>query len=133
MKTQADVHRRTSDFAVGQKAWLSTKNLPLRVGTRKLAEKWTGPFMLQKQISNEAWQLALPNTWKIHNVFHSSQLKHVHGDPQTPTPITLAQGDQEYEVETIVAERKVAGKQQYLIRWKHYGQFDDTWEPVENL
>jgi len=81
MKTQADAHRHTSDFAINQQAWLATTNLPLRVGTRKLAEKWTGPFMLQKQISSEAWQLALPKTWKIHNVFHSSQLKHVHGNP----------------------------------------------------
>jgi hypothetical protein len=44
MKRSADVHRRPADWSVGDSVLLSTSHLPLRAGTRKLAEKFTGPF-----------------------------------------------------------------------------------------
>jgi hypothetical protein len=54
------------------KVWLATGHLPVCSGARKLAEKWTGPFTIIIQVTKEAWRLALPATWKIHDVFHSS-------------------------------------------------------------
>ena len=39
MERSANKHRREADLAVGQKVWLSTANLPLAVGIRKLAAK----------------------------------------------------------------------------------------------
>jgi hypothetical protein len=42
--------------------------------------------------------------------------------------------DAEYEVENIVDMRKEKGAQpEYRIRWKGYGEADDTWEPMSNL
>ena len=35
-----------------------------------------------------------------------------------------------YEVERIIAERKVDGETQYLVKWKDYGDEDCTWEPA---
>jgi hypothetical protein len=37
-----------------------------------LAEKFTGPFEVEEQVAPEAWRLALPGTWRVHPVFHSS-------------------------------------------------------------
>ncbi len=96
-------------LAVGEKVWLSTRNLPLRVGTRKLAEKWTGPFSIIGQVSAEAWRLDLPRTWKIHPVFHSSQLKAAVGAPRKPQPVALEDASEEFEVEAIVGKRLVRG------------------------
>ena len=52
--------------------WLATAHLPLRQGTRKLAERFTGPFTVVEQVTTEAWRLQLPASMRIHPVFHSS-------------------------------------------------------------
>lgn len=42
--------------------------------------------------------------------------------------------EEEYEVQEIVDHRKErGGKVVYRIRWKNYGENDDTWEPEETL
>lgn len=42
--------------------------------------------------------------------------------------------EEEYEVQDIVDHRKErGGKIVYRIRWKNYGENDDTWEPEETL
>ncbi len=136
MKLQADGHRRETTLAVGQRVWLATHHLPLKVGTRKLAAKWAGPFTITAQISSEAWRLQLPASWKVHPVYHSSQLKAVVGTPRVPEPIALEDGQaaEELEVERLVGRRQVRGQEaQYLVRWKGFGAHEDTWEPLSKL
>jgi hypothetical protein len=110
MKKRADCKRRESEWAVGDSVLLSTSHLPLRAGARKLAERWTGPFRVLSQVSAAAWRLDLPSTWKVHPVFHSSQLRPVVGRPRLPEPIILDETpDEEFEVDHIVASRMVRG------------------------
>ena len=79
MQRMANRARRDIEFSVDDLAWLSTRNLPLRAGTRKLAALFAGPFGVVKIVSPVAFKLALPAEWRIHDVFHVSQLKAVHG------------------------------------------------------
>jgi hypothetical protein len=72
MARVANLSRRDGSHAVDDKVWLSTKNLPLKLGTRKLAAIWAGPFRVIDKIGNLAYRLELPPDWKIHNVFHVS-------------------------------------------------------------
>ena len=39
----------------------------------------------------------------------------------------------EYEVEMIVNHRNRKGNIEYLVKWKGYDHFQNTWEPIENL
>lgn len=56
------------------------------------------------------------------------------GRPRVREPVALDDAEEaEFEVEAIVGERTVRGQKQYLIRWRGFGQFDDTWEPLGNL
>lgn len=110
MEGVANPARRPVHFAVGSKAWLSTAHLPVRVGTRKLAAKWAGPFRVLKEVAPEAYQLELPTTWRLHDVFHASQLKEVSADPGREQAVILEDGEEEFEVERILAERVVKGQ-----------------------
>ena len=50
---------------------LQLKNAPMR----KLRKRIVGPFFVMKRIGYTAYELELPQTWKIHLVFHTSLLQ----------------------------------------------------------
>ena len=124
--------RRDLNFSVGDCVWLSTKNLPLRLGTRKLASIWAGPYLVTHIVGNVAYRLELPSDWQIHDVFHVSQLKPVIGDVQRETEL-LVDGNLEYEIESILDMRTVRNSRQFLVKWKGYEEYNNTWVPEDEL
>ena len=91
MKAKADRHRsKPPVYVVGQKVWLSTKNIPLRSVSNKLAPKFIGPFPVTKIISPVAVRLKLPPAYRrIHPAFHVSKIKPVFYstiNPHAPVP-----------------------------------------------
>ena len=75
MSVQANKHRCEVEVTVGSFAWLSTEHLRLAPGlTRKLAAKWAGPYCVVVSVGPVAFRLELLPAWKIHDVFHASQL-----------------------------------------------------------
>lgn len=45
----------------------------------------------------------------------------------------LEDGSREYEVERIVGERRRGRRVEYLVKWKGFGEFENSWEPSYNL
>ena len=74
-KTQADKHRRDHTFKIGDLVRLSTKNLNLPVGTRKLSPKWVGPYKITDQFGKDTFKIDLRGTFPIHLNFHVSLLQ----------------------------------------------------------
>ena len=137
-KAAADTSRRDLTFKVGESVLLSTTNLKLATDKpRKLLPKWVGPFSVVKVINAVAYQLALPDNWTIHDVFHISLLKpYLPGKTsKVPPPPEFINDQAEYEVERILAHRRVgrSHKYQYLIQWRGYSEEHISWEPETNM
>ena len=127
-------------FQEGERVWLEAKNLALPYQTRKLAPKRHGPFVITKRVSPVAYQLGLPPTWTIHDVFHASLLTQYketaeHGVNFHQPPPEMVDGEEEYEVQAIMGHRFFGKgrKLQYLVRWKGYSAADDTWEAADQV
>jgi hypothetical protein len=45
----------------------------------------------------------------------------------------LADESEEFEVERIVSDRTRHGKREFLVKWKFFDSFENSWEPEENL
>ena len=94
-------------FAEGEKVWLETTNICLLPDHPKFKEKHTGPFTIKRKLSNWSYELELPDDWHIHPVQHASQLTRfvatdVHGPTFARPPLEEIEGQQEYEVDTIL-------------------------------
>jgi len=99
-----------SQYKLGQQVWLDTTHLKLPHQKAKLTPKRLGLFKITKEVSLVAYQLALPINWRIHDVFHASLLNpyhetNMHGPNFTRPPPDLIEGEEEFEVERIVAHR----------------------------
>ena len=64
----------TPKYKIGDQVWLEATHLKLRHQSTKLAPKHYGPFIITKEISPVAYQIKLPASWGIHDVFHASLL-----------------------------------------------------------
>jgi hypothetical protein len=138
-KDQADRHRLAAPtFAIGDMVWLLRRHIATTRPCAKLDYKRLGPFRIIEQINPVAFRLALPPTFRIHDVFHVSLLELYHPSripgrqPPPPPPVELSTGE-EYEVDQILDSRYRRRQLQYLVLWKGYPISDATWEPITHL
>jgi hypothetical protein len=138
---------RPQSFAIGDMVLLSHKLLRTSAsrvaGFKKLRGKYSAPFKIVKKVSPTASQLDLPANIRIHPTINIEFLKEFHERParlgpreapSIPDPILTAGGDEEYEVERVLAHRyHPAQGYSYLVCWKGYGLHDATREPESNL
>ena len=98
-----------------------------------------GLSQVMEQIGEEmACRLALPETSKIHHVFHISQLKKALGNSQEATtlpPQISPKMELVVEPEALLAVRNIQDGQkmqtELLIKWAGLTEFEATWESAE--
>jgi hypothetical protein len=94
----------------GDSVWLNGQNLRTNRPSRKLDDKYYGPFPVIKEVGKYAYELNLPATMDIHPILHVSLLEPVSNDPfpgqaVTPPGPIIVEGESKYEVEEVLDSR----------------------------
>jgi hypothetical protein len=131
--------RRVPDFMINDLVFLDSKNLRydrIGAGKAKLFPRRVGPFRIIGKISETAFRLDLPATWRIHNVFHSSLLARYFADDVGATtsgipdlnllPIAEAQPVPWRILKTRVDN---LGNSEFLVQYSNTAEDDAIWEP----
>ena len=108
-----ELARRKSTFTpfkVEDRVWLDTRNLKTN-HHKKIRPRREGPFKITKVIGPVTYQLDLPKSWRIHNMFHATLLRQyketeVYGANFPKPPPELIEGEEVYEIENILRHRK---------------------------
>ncbi|KAL5525264.1 hypothetical protein ACEPAF_9134 [Sanghuangporus sanghuang] len=118
MKRFYDRHAGKSiTYEAGQKVFLDGRNIKTIRPTKKMDDKWFGPFEVVEKVGASAYRLKLPKTWKkVHPVFNEILLKPAvqpsfesQKKPPPPPPVIIDE-QEEYEVEEILDSRLHRGK-----------------------
>jgi hypothetical protein len=140
-KKYADKSRRHEEYKVGDRVLLDTSDITFTTGTKKLLDKYIGPYKIIEVVSDVALKLDLPIKFRLHPVFHISKLKRVietdkfpdRKQLNRPAPVMKLDGKDAWYVERIIGKRIRAKKIQYLVKWEDYPEWESTWEPIQNV
>lgn len=139
MSAAANRRRSTApEYQVGDRVWLSSADIPLKVGSRKLHPRFLGPFTITRVINPVAVRLALPSTLRVHPVFHVSKLKPVRESSlqtfdREPPPPRVIDGGPAFTIHQLLASRRVGRGVQYLVDWEGYGPEHRQWVPERHI
>lgn len=129
---------KSTEYKTGDKVFLDGRNLSTSQPTKKLADKWYGPFEVVEKVGASAYRLKLPHRWKkVHPVFNEMLLKQAveptfeEQKTPPPPPPDIVDNEEEYEIEEIQDSRLHRGKLQFLVKW--VGYIDATWQPESDF
>ena len=116
-------------FKLGDRVWLDSRNLKT-IYHKKMKPKREGPFVITEVLGPVTYRLKLPKSWRIHNVFHATLLRpykenEIYGENFTEPPPELLEGEEVYEVETILNHRTRGRGYQYFVKWQGYPITDE--------
>jgi ribosomal protein L21E len=144
MKHYADKNRTLREFQVGDSVFLKlqpyVQQSVVQRNFPKLSYKFYGPFKILARIGQVAYKLELPDSSKIHPVFHVSQLKPFRPDNTavaTDLPVQVQLDTLDVEPEEILERRLCkkgnAAHVQIKVKWSSLPAHQATWEDYDVL
>ena len=93
--------------------------------TKKLTERYVGPYAIKEVVLSNAVKLRLPSLMRIHLVVNVSQIvqykEQVEGQKKEEGKPVEVERVEEWEVDKILNKKKIRGVEKYLVQWKCYG------------
>jgi len=109
----------------------------MKKATKKLTEKFIRPYVIRKIVLENAVELELPVSSRIHPVVNVRRIvkyrDQIEGQKKIPPPPVEVASEKEYKVEEILDRQERKGKTKYLVKWKGYMVEENIWEGLENL
>ena len=125
-------------YKVEDKVLLSTRNIKTEQLSKKLDNKNIDFFKIKKLVGL-SYQLELPHTRKIHDVFHSNLLRKTANNPlpgqqNSSPPLTVVNNKEEWKVNNILDAKHGKGSKKVLfwVKWKGYDN-NKTWYNATNF
>ena len=123
-------------FEKGDKVWLDSRDIKTSYH-KKMKPKREGPFEITEVLGPVTYQLKLPVSWQIHDVFHAALLQpykenETYGENFTQPPPEVV-GEEVYEVESILKHRRRGQAYQYYVKWWGYPISNTSWEPENSF
>jgi hypothetical protein len=125
-----DRRLKPPDFSIGQDVFIAAEHIRTTRPTRKLAERYLGPFPIIAKPSSQSYTIRLPEYLRgVHPVFHVSQLELAPPNAipnrfQDPPPPVSINDALEYKVSEILDSkydrRYKRSPLRYYIRWFGY-------------
>jgi len=123
-------------FRVGDKVYVSARNIQTARNSHKLDWKRIGPYPVTERVSPYAYRIAFPKSVKIHPVRSITELDLAHSDPLpgqaiVPPPPVVVEGHEEHAVDEVLDSRILRKEPQYLVQWTGY--VEATWNKAEYM
>ena len=148
MEAQANKHRKDVSYEIGDRVWLSSRNVKTTRPSKGLEDRQLGPFEVIEKVGS-SYRLQMPSNWKQESVFHPKLLRPCANDPlpgqvaPPPKAHHFKRGD-EWDVDDVIDSRRYRNRLQYKVKWSgeerddHWyyadaGEFDNAKEIVEEF
>jgi len=124
MMKQANKHRKEVDYKAGSKVFLNERNIVTARPFKKLDDKMLDPFTNLDSVDS-SYKLKLPESMRVHDVFHSDLLRPTADDPlpgqkNEPPGSIVVNDEDEWKIDDILNFRRYRRRLQYRVKWNDY-------------